>query len=232
MKSYDLFQETKRIGLPIKNAVEIGVFFSKNCVLKNFIDAGTMTTLVEADPLCIEDIRKNFGSLQNVKIEARAIWDERKTLSFFRAGASTFASDVNGSPAQVNDSYKRKEKDRFEVEAIPFSDIDDGKFNLVLIDVEGAEWNVLKTLVSRPEVLSLEMRAGLYQNPNSLKIQEWLKENNYKLWFHNDVDSVFIHQNHQLQNIHKLRYGLINLRTDVLYSIENTKKRLRRKLKG
>ena len=82
--------------------------------------------------------------------------------------------------------------DRFVVQAVPFSSVDSGCYDLVLVDIEGAEWNVLSTMKSRPKVLCLEMRAGEYKNPNTDKIDRWLEENHYQLWKHHNTDSIYI----------------------------------------
>lgn len=227
----DLFTETQRIGLQLKNVTEIGVYFSKNCVLNSFIEAGVQTTLIEADPLCVQELTAAFSKYKNVHIEPRAIWDSAKKLSFYRVRASTFAAEVEGSPAQINDSYQASDSDRFEVDAVPFSEVDPGTFDLVLIDVEGAEWNVLKTMKSRPQVISLEMRAGLYENPNTKNINLWLKENQYKLWFHNDVDSIYIRTNVHLNFDARARYLLISLKTDFQQKFAHFRKKIRQRLK-
>lgn len=229
MKTRDLFTETKRIGLPIQSVCEVGVYFADKCTLRGFIDAKLPTTLVEADPKCAHDLERAFGAFPNVKIVRKAIWHEYTQLKFFRANASTFASNVGGSPAEVNDSYKPKEEDSFSVETILFSDIDPGNFDLVLIDVEGAEYNVLQHMKSRPKVLSLEMRASAYQNPRTPEISRWLNDNNYTLWFHNDTDTVFIRKDCRVDRASKLYYSGINLRTNFEQLIKRTKRKIRKK---
>jgi FkbM family methyltransferase len=229
MKTRDLFNETQRVGLPIRSVCEVGVYFADKCSLKSFIDAKLPTTLIEADPNCVQDLEKAFGSIPNVTIVRKAIWHEHTQLKFYRSNASTFAGAVGGSPAEVNDSYKLREEDSFSVDAILFSDVDSGNYDLVLIDVEGAEYNVIQHMKSRPLVISLEMRASTYQNPKTAELNTWLSQNNYRLWFHNDTDSVFIRKDFKVSPAMNLYYSWINLRTDIEQSLKRTKKKLRKK---
>ncbi len=231
MKPRELFNEVKRIALPIQSVCEVGVYFADKCALKMFITAKIPATLIEADPACIEDLKSAYGNLPSVQIIPKAIWHERTQLKFYRSNASTFAGAVGGSPAVINDSYQLRDQDSFAVDTVLFSDVDSGNFDLVLIDVEGAEYNVLQHMKSRPKVLSLEIRASSYQNPRLHEIQNWLRENDYKLWFHNDTDSVFIRGNPSFTISQKFYYGVLNFRTNWEQGYQKQKKKIRQLLK-
>jgi len=229
--SFDLFTETAKLRVSLKKVCEIGVYYPESCSLKKYIDAGIETLLVEADPLCVEKIKQIYGSNPKVRIFQNAVWDERTRLSFYRANASTFASAVENSPATVNDHYRPNESDRFDVDSILFGDIDPGDLDLVMIDVEGAEWNVLKTMRSRPKVISVEMQAGMYTNPNREKIEAWLRENGYELWMINDTDWVYaLRQTLQLSAPARIRYRLINGINGFQQRLKGFRRRLRSRI--
>jgi FkbM family methyltransferase len=227
MKELNLFTETKKLGIDIKRCCEVGVFYASTCHLRGFAEAGVPTMLVEADPKCVADLRAAFGARGNVQIVPNAIWHERTELTFYRANASTYVGSVSESPALVNDSYKPKEEDAFRVTAVLFSDVDPADLDLVLIDVEGAEYNVLQTMKSRPKVLSLELRAGRYLNPNYTKIVAWLEQNDYRLWFHNNTDSVYIRSDVAIPFAKSLKYRAISAAADVRQAWKRTKAVLR-----
>ena len=230
MIQLNIFDELKKNNITTQKICEIGVYQAKTCSSIDFINDGQEVTLIEADPTCVENIVSHYGKRNNVKILSKAIWHKRKTLTFYRVGASTFASDIEKSPAIVNDKYHPSEKDTFKVDAVPFGDIDPGDFDVILIDVEGAEWNVVSRMKSLPKIISIEMRANLYINPKKKEINEWLRKNNYELLFHNDTDSVFIQKGIKIYLLRKILYSLHNIHVDLdqwwKYFRKTLKKRL------
>ena len=105
--------------------------------------------------------------------------------------ASTFARDLPESPALVNDNYTIDSKDTFEVECKVFNDLDMGNIELLSVDTEGCEWYILKNLVSRPKIISLETHGKYYVNPFIDDINAWLKANGYSIWYKTRSDSVY-----------------------------------------
>ena len=185
-----LFKKISEKQLVISKAVEVGVYHPHTSKIIDFINANIPSILVEADPLSVERILDYFKN-RNVTVYPYAMWDEEKLVTLFRVGASTFVSDIGHSPAKTNDHYVENNKDSFTVESKRFSSIDSGDFDLLTIDIEGAEWYVLKHLISRPKIINIELRADRYSNPFMMEIIEWLRTNNYTLWYHDDTDSVY-----------------------------------------
>ena len=92
-----------------------------------------------------------FLTKRNVKVIPFAVWEKEEDIEMFRANASTFIGSIAGSPAVVNDGYAYDEKDRFVAHGKPFDRIDDGTIDLLSVDIEGAEWLVVKNMTSRPK---------------------------------------------------------------------------------
>ena len=197
-----LFKKISQKKIVITKAVEVGVYHPQTSNIIDFINANIPSILVEADPLCVERIHDYFRN-RNVTVYPYAMWDEETLVTLFRAGASTFVSGIACSPAKTNDRYVENNKDSFIVESKRFSSIDSGDFDLITIDIEGAEWYVLKHMISRPKVINIELRADRYSNPFRMEIIEWLRSNNYTLWYHDDTDSVYYRNDVMNINIHE-----------------------------
>ena len=63
-----------------------------------------------------------------------------------------------------------------EVPAAPLADFDDGKIDVAVVDVEGNEYTVLKTMVSRPRIILVEI---VPNNTYRREIMAWMEANNY-----------------------------------------------------
>lgn len=171
---------------------EVGVYFPEVSNILDFINDGIKTTLVEPDPGSIKKINDFFEGKENITLYPIALYDQNTTLTLMKRGPSTFLKALDQSPAIVNDQYTPELEDEFEVEAKKFSEIDDGSIDLLSVDVEGAEWFVIKHMVSRPKVISLETHGKYYINPNLDKIDSWMENNNYLMWYKTNSDSIYI----------------------------------------
>lgn len=190
--SNQLYRLCKRKGLTPRKVAEVGVYFPETSNILGFIRDGIPAMLVEADPRCVEKIERYFAGYPGVEIFPYAVWDDSGRISLYRTNASTFVGELSASPALVNDAYTLDEGDRFEAETCRFSDIDDGEIDLLSIDIEGAEWYVLKHMRSRPLVIALETRAGQYSNPFLAEIRDWMGANGYARWFVDNTDTVYV----------------------------------------
>lgn len=216
----ELYRRCKSKGFKPTSVVEIGVYIPETSNVINFIEDGVNTLLVEADPKTVEKIESRFGSFKNVTCEQVAVFDYNGTVKLAQRASSTFISSLK-SPAVVNDSYKIKEEDEFEVEAVTFDTLDDGKIDLLSIDIEGAEWFVLKHMKSRPAVISVETHGKYYVNPYLKEIDQWIISNFYKIWYRDKSDTVYV-----------LKGAFhINLIDHLLLIIKNLQLKLRR-IKG
>jgi len=157
-----------------------------------------------------------------------AVFDKHGTLELVKRGASTYSAEIEGSPAVVNDQYRLQDDDRFSVDAVTFGEIDDGSIDLLSVDIEGGEWFVIKHMVSRPAVISLETHAGLYRNPHMSEIDAWMNENHYVRWYLTDSDSVYVRTGmFPVTPLEKLKL----MAADVGLWLEKARKRTKRMLR-
>lgn len=184
------FKLTKK-GYDPSHVCEVGVYLPETCSVRPFIMDGKKASLVEANPIMVEKIRAAFENYPLTKIFPYAVGDTPGTLILYNRGASTFVENVE-SPALINDDYQKSESDRFEVEAKTFDQMDDGTIDILCIDIEGAEWSVLRHLKSKPNLISIETHGKYYLNPKLSDIKNWMKERNYVVWYKDKSDTVFV----------------------------------------
>ena len=187
-----IYTKLKAKGIQFSHVCEVGVYLPETSNIVDFIFEGIKTTLVEPDSKHIEAINKYFKGQNNITIFPYAVYDYNGVVKLSQAAASTFISELKASPALVNDNYKISEVNTYEVPCKIFSDIDTGDIDLLSVDIEGTEWYVLKTMTSRPKVLSIETHGKFYENPFLAEIQHWISINNYVIWYKDKSDTVFI----------------------------------------
>ncbi|OIO60824.1 MAG: hypothetical protein AUJ55_01900 [Proteobacteria bacterium CG1_02_64_396] len=166
----------------------------KSSSVIGFIQRGIRTTLVEPDPFAIALIRSAFGGMDHVTLHTCALCDEAGAVELCQRAGSTFVATLEATPALVNDRAHLEQPELFTAEAKRFDAIDDGGIDLLSIDIEGGEWFVLKHMVSRPAVVSVETHGGIYINPYLAEIRGWMVENRYVLWYLDGSDSVFVRE--------------------------------------
>ena len=70
--------------------------------------------------------------------------------------------------------------------------MDDGTIDLLSVDTEGSEWFVIKHMRSRPAIISLEKHGAAYVNHYLGEILSWMREHDYRIWYKDKTDSVFV----------------------------------------
>ncbi len=177
---------------PFKPAyvAEVGVYLPETSMVLDFINDGCEALLVDADPGYVQKIREYFSGNSRVKIVNKAVSDTEGSVELYHCASSTFIGG-HDTPAVVNDGYVPSDKDSFVVDSCRFASLDNGRIDLAVIDVEGSEWFVLKHMVSRPAVISIETHGKYYLNPFLKEIRNWMKTNNYAVWFKDKSDSVY-----------------------------------------
>lgn len=186
-----LHRRVQAKGFTPTHVGEVGVHLPTDSNVYEWITAGVRATLVEADPLTVQQIHAHFGARPAMTVHAVAACDFHGEVELRRAGPSTFIRGLN-SPAVVNDGCDETVGDVFHAPARLFSEIDDGTLDLLSIDVEGAEWFVIKHLKSRPAVLSVETHGARYVNPHRADIEAWTRANGYVVWYLDRTDTVYV----------------------------------------
>lgn len=189
-----LYQKVSKKTFTPKHVAEIGVWHPNTSNVYRYIQDGIKTTLIEPDPESIKLIKSEFNNKSNVSLHEVALCDFNGQVDLYKRQSSTFVSLLPSSPAMVNDNADLQKTDKFTAEAILFSGIDDGTIDLISIDTEGSEWFVIKNMISRPAVISIETHGGIYINPYLSELLNWMHDHNYTLWYKDKSDSVFVLQ--------------------------------------
>jgi FkbM family methyltransferase len=228
MNGKTLFSRLKDKRFSPKHVVEVGVYLPETSNVYEFIDTGVRCTLVEPDPETGDKIKTHFAGKRNVTLHAVAVHDRRGTLDLVRRGASTYAANIDKSPAVVNDGYRLQSSDCFTVDAVTFDQIDDRTVDLLSVDVEGGEWFVLKHMLSRPAVICIETHGLAYTNPWISEIRTWMRQNGYRLWYKDDSDSVYARKSvFTVTPFERFRLLVTNVRLFLKRLKKRTSRRLR-----
>lgn len=212
-----LYDRLQQKNLSIGFVCEVGVFSPSESNILGFINDGVATLLVEADPQYAANIREFFQKKSNVQIVEAAVYDFNGEIELCKRASSTFISQLSSSPALVNDAYKIIDEDKFIAKSIQFSEVDYGNIDILSIDIEGAEWYVLKYLISKPKVISIETHGKYYTNPFIHEIQNWMLDNGYNVWYKDKSDTVFIKTEiFHAGLIEKIAVGWQNLRLKLI----------------
>ena len=190
-----LYQKTITKGFVPSHVAEVGVWHPHTSNVYQYIQDGKRTTLIEPDPDSIKLIKSEFDDKENVTLFEIALCDFNGEVELYQQGSSTFVGVLSSSPALVNDNCNVEQTEKFKAKAKLFSEIDDGTIDLISIDTEGSEWFVIKNMTSRPKIISIETHGGMYVNPYIDELLNWIKTNNYRLWYKDKSDSVFVLQN-------------------------------------
>ena len=175
-----------------RHVCEVGVWHPKTSNIKYYIEKNIKSLLIEPDPESIALIKKEWGERKNLTLKTVACTDFEGTIDLHKAGSSSFVSSTKNSPAMVNDSFDIRNNISTKVDAKKFSSEDPGDIDLISIDIEGSEWFVIKHMLSRPDVISIETHGGYYINPHIEDIKQWMDKYNYVLWFKDNSDSVYV----------------------------------------
>lgn len=134
--------------------------------------------LVEPNPIMAAAVPIEMPEkegMPEVKLIKKAIGFKGQCDGKFNLKMNNGSSYIDGtwSPTPSNG-------DSVDVELIPFSQIDDGKIDAMVLDCEGMEWAVLEDMISRPQLLSVEIWKG---HPHCEQIFNWLNLNKYIVRF-------------------------------------------------
>lgn len=180
-----------------KIVCEVGTFRPDSLHCADLIEDATEVILVEANPKCFDQLVDTYKGCKFI-LWPTAVADHNGTVKLYqRQGrngqdASAFIDSIEKSPAIINDNYVTNEADAITVHATTFNNIDRGHIDTLFIDIEGAEWFVLKHMVSRPKLICLETHGQKYTNPYIKEINRWLFENEYTKVASDESDTTYL----------------------------------------
>ena len=227
-----LFLKLKQKKIQFKHVAEVGVYLPENSNIAAFAREGIKSTFVEPNPSPIEIIRQYFKDMDNVHIHPVAIFDKSGSVELVQRKASTYLKVLYASPAIVNDECITDENDTFTVDAVTFNEIDDGSIDLLSIDIEGGEWFVIKHMISRPLVLSIETHGAMYTNPYLKEIKKWMFENKYIIWYMDSSDTVYVKNKlFNISTLDKFKLFLTRIRLNYKKYRKNIKRKIKKSFK-
>lgn len=146
-------------GLP-KLVCEVGVNEPDKCSVADFIRDGIEAILVEPLPWCAENLRRAFPTA--CVLQAVCGDSEGKVILYDRGEGSWIGDVPQGTAPDEHENHSALKREGFnpafvrEVESITFDKIDPGTIDILCVDTEGAEWFVVKRMVSVPRLVRLE----------------------------------------------------------------------------
>ena len=145
---------------------EIGVGEYSRCRTLNYINSSHECWLFEPHPIYFNDIYNNLINVKNFKLFNYAIGDKEKEVDFCLLDNASFVDGIKAPMSFIENL------ERIKVYMKNIKDFDKGDIDVLLLDLEGGEFDILKNLLSRPQYIVVEMFSfGVdYVNPNFYKI--------------------------------------------------------------
>lgn len=194
----------EQVGRP-KHVVEVGAYNPMDLSVLPFVfDTSCRVQLFEPQPACVERLREFFkkAAFRNIEITQTAIGTGFEQTMIHvpvatkknpDAAASAFTGPQSPYHARLQAGKEVEELKTSRISVAPLSTFDDGTIQALSIDVEGAEWDVLSTLVSRPAVISIELWGqGGYVTSGIVQIEHWMADNGYALHDQTKTDAIYI----------------------------------------
>lgn len=180
---------------------EIGVYFwnedGKNYSrLSQQVNDNKKVILVEPLPRCVENIKTHIHNKKNVTLYPYAISNHNGSTKIYDQGAAAFIEEVKGKTPHDIFWSNNQLIEGLTIQTVTFDKIDPGNIDVLFIDTEGSEYFVLENLKSRPKIIAIETHYNEYNNhyinPYMEKIQNWINNNNYNVWYTTESDTYYI----------------------------------------
>jgi len=179
---YDKMYTTKP-----RRVAEVGVNEPDKCSLLPFIHEGVPTLLVEPLPWCVKNLRSAFEGKPVEVIEGVA-GDKEGSVSLYDRGEGSWIEDVpKGAAPDEHKAHSGMQREIFNpnyvrtVQSYKWSALDSGDIDVLCVDTEGAEWFVVREMISRPALVRCEMHfthSG-WQNPYTSQICQKMVDMGY-----------------------------------------------------
>lgn len=165
---------------------ECGANSPINCYAKAFLGRSRLT-LIEPMPIQFGRLVDQLGSQDGVTLHNVAIIDEDEprdvVMMAWANDCSHGSTHLAGVRAPTHVTGKggipKDNTTEIVVRGVPFSDIDTGDIDVMLLDCEGAEFFVLKRMISRPKIIKLEQYWGPHPHAMLDELTGWFHANGY-----------------------------------------------------
>lgn len=150
-----------------------------HALLAPFEGCAERALFVEPDPKMAAAARREYPWAEVLEV---AVADSYGTANLRRLNGMSYVKGIAWAPAFDACPKRARAAGKVKVATVPFSSIDDGRIDLLNLDVEGSEWAVLRGMQSRPKLIQIELER---RNAHYQEIRAWLGENGYsevKTW--------------------------------------------------
>jgi FkbM family methyltransferase len=163
---------------------EIGVGEYFQCRTTQYIGTEHECWLFEPNPESFAQIQSKLGEKRNFKLFNCAIGKENGFGDLIILKGSSYVEGTH-SPALSydNEKFSFKNNKTVKIEIKNIREFDKGDIDILLLDMEGGEYNVINEMISRPKIIVIEMYSfgAKYTNPNYDNIIKWMEENKYNI---------------------------------------------------
>lgn len=139
--------------------------------------------LFEPNQFYFHELEKRVCYHPNVTLHKEALYDYNGQVEMYLYGERSYIKGINSKFLQDKVSYYYDLPDYYleVVDCKKIDFFDKGDINILNLYCEGAEFYCLKHLISRPEIIFLELQSENYVNPHKLEILMWMKNNHYNM---------------------------------------------------
>lgn len=193
----------------IKKIFEIGVGPPNICKSSFFINyPHIQCSLFEPNPVLFNKLRECFEKYSNFHLYNCAIGGQESNAMLNMLGECSWIEGTL-SPSICNKTQSEESLQKYKIDIKPLNQYDKGDIDILLLDCEGYEFEVIKTLVSKPKIISIELSCADYRTPNYEKILAWMYENDYGMIDRaNDKDWILMSDSVFIQ-LHSNPFGFI-----------------------
>lgn len=184
----------------IRNFVDLGANYGISSIF--FMERGIKTYMIDADSRMIELLNKNFEKNSKNKIIHKAIYNHDGEIDFYEDDDCSMTSSIN----LIDANNKDQNRNRNVVECITPNNlienyIDEDFIDLMKIDIEGAEYELFKTILDE-NLIKVNNFLIEYHNNNEYQVLDIIK----KLTI-NDFKFKFMDEGYPIENKGGLIYA-------------------------
>ena len=178
----------------LRHIVEVGVFKIEQVFFQGaIVDPTYRIQLIEANPFFARQLQDQLKASKHVMVHSVAIHHTQGWVDLCvpdcvlgeHEAASSYVDGFFDSPYLARKRCGHHgEVGRIRVKSERFEKYDDGTIDALVLDIEGGEWIVIQSLISRPKVIIVELSGSCgFENQNREKIESWMELHGYQLRF-------------------------------------------------
>lgn len=172
LQSRHIRKAWQSLGSPeIRTAVECAV--GPYPLILPLKESSEKMIFIEPNPKLARAARKHWPWAEIHQVGIGPV-EESRNLRILHG--QSYIKGIKWAPVFSTNPKKARRGKKVAVKMVRFSSIDDGRIDVLNLDMEGSEWYVLMDLASRPMLIQIELykRNGYYR-----EICSWLKRNDY-----------------------------------------------------